>query len=111
MIRDLRTQYRGYGVRIAKLFLKKSPSSYVQEDREQQRFNQLLAVFFLLVAWVMTSLIKSRVKPNSPTIWIRCRFRFLFYFAVILSSNTKTDMAISSSTLISEKRCSSRESM
>ncbi|WCM59818.1 DUF4395 domain-containing protein [Paenibacillus polymyxa] len=39
-------------MRIAKLFLKKSPSSYVQEDREQQRFNQLLAVFFLLVAWV-----------------------------------------------------------
>lgn len=33
-------------MRIAKLFLKKSPSSYVQEDREQQRFNQLLAVFF-----------------------------------------------------------------
>ncbi|WP_342426640.1 DUF4395 domain-containing protein [Paenibacillus sp. FSL L8-0158] len=39
-------------MRIAKLFLKKSPSSYVQEDRKQQRFNQLLAVFFLLVAWV-----------------------------------------------------------
>ncbi|WP_149093897.1 DUF4395 domain-containing protein [Paenibacillus terrae] len=37
-------------MRVAKLFLKKSPSSYVQEDRGQQRFNQLLAVFFLLVA-------------------------------------------------------------
>ncbi|MEC0183174.1 DUF4395 domain-containing protein [Paenibacillus peoriae] len=39
-------------MRVAKLFLKKSPSSYMQEDRGQQRFNQLLAVFFLLVAWV-----------------------------------------------------------
>ncbi|TKH43942.1 DUF4395 domain-containing protein [Paenibacillus terrae] len=37
-------------MRVAKLFLKKSPSSYVQEDQGQQRFNQLLAVFFLLVA-------------------------------------------------------------
>jgi membrane associated rhomboid family serine protease len=39
-------------MRVAKLLLKKSPSSYVQEDREQQRFNQLLAVLFLLVALV-----------------------------------------------------------
>ncbi|WP_226002752.1 DUF4395 domain-containing protein [Paenibacillus sp. BJ-4] len=39
-------------MRIAKLFLKRSPSSYIQEDRGQQRFNQLLAVFFLLMALV-----------------------------------------------------------
>ncbi|WP_068501821.1 DUF4395 domain-containing protein [Paenibacillus kribbensis] len=39
-------------MRIAKLFLRKSPSLYIQEDRGQQRFNQLLAVFFLLVAWI-----------------------------------------------------------
>ncbi|WP_223068531.1 DUF4395 domain-containing protein [Paenibacillus caui] len=39
-------------MRIAKLFLRKSPASYVQEDRGQQRFNQLLAVLFLLVALI-----------------------------------------------------------
>lgn len=39
-------------MRVAKLFLKKSPSSYMQEDQGQQRFNQLLAVFLLLMAWV-----------------------------------------------------------
>ncbi|MGW8956997.1 DUF4395 domain-containing protein [Paenibacillus sp. NPDC055715] len=39
-------------MRIAKLFLKKNPSSYVQEDRGQQRFNQFLAASFLLVTLV-----------------------------------------------------------
>ena len=31
-------------MKIAKLFLQKSPSSYIPEDWEQQQFNQLIAV-------------------------------------------------------------------
>lgn len=43
-------------MRFAKLFLRKSPGSYIQEDRGQQRFNQLLAVFFLAVSLIGYSL-------------------------------------------------------
>lgn len=34
-------------MRIAKLFLRKAPSQYIPEDREQQQFNQLIAVLCL----------------------------------------------------------------
>ncbi|MGP7819800.1 DUF4395 domain-containing protein [Niallia sp. 01092] len=34
-------------MRIAKLFLKKNPQTYVQEDVDQQQFNQLIAVICL----------------------------------------------------------------
>ncbi|PYI50543.1 DUF4395 domain-containing protein [Paenibacillus flagellatus] len=37
-------------MRLAKLFLRKPPSGYVPEDKASQRFNQLLAVGFLLLA-------------------------------------------------------------
>lgn len=39
-------------MRMAKGFLKKDPSAYIPEDKGQQRFNQLLAVIFLLIALV-----------------------------------------------------------
>lgn len=39
-------------MRVAKLFLRKRPSEYVQEDREQQQFNQAIAVTCLVVGLV-----------------------------------------------------------
>jgi membrane associated rhomboid family serine protease len=36
-------------MRIAKLFLRKRPSEYAQEDRDQQRFNQMIAVCCLFL--------------------------------------------------------------
>ncbi|MFB5673936.1 DUF4395 domain-containing protein [Paenibacillus terreus] len=39
-------------MRLAKLFLRKKPSEYLQEDKGQQNFNQTLAVSFLLLALI-----------------------------------------------------------
>ncbi|WP_310185799.1 DUF4395 domain-containing protein [Bacillus sp. 3255] len=39
-------------MRAAKGFLKKKPSEYIPEDKAQQKFNQLLAVLFLLIAFI-----------------------------------------------------------
>lgn len=39
-------------MRTAKVFLKKESSAYIPEDKGQQKFNQLLAVFFLSTAIV-----------------------------------------------------------
>ncbi|WP_317890807.1 DUF4395 domain-containing protein [Paenibacillus arenilitoris] len=36
----------------AKAFLKKNPSAYAPEDKGQQKFNQVLAILFLLAALV-----------------------------------------------------------
>jgi hypothetical protein len=41
---------------IAKRFLQKPFSKYVQEDKEQQRFNQILAVSMLSLAFVSSLL-------------------------------------------------------
>ncbi|WP_213531701.1 DUF4395 domain-containing protein [Paenibacillus cisolokensis] len=43
-------------MRLAKLFLRKPPSHYVPEDKEQQKFNQWMAVGFLLLALVSYAL-------------------------------------------------------
>ncbi|WP_409342347.1 DUF4395 domain-containing protein [Paenibacillus sp. MBLB4367] len=39
-------------MQLARRFLRKHPSEYVPEDKEQQQFNQLLAVGFLVVALI-----------------------------------------------------------
>ena len=39
-------------MRIAKLFLRKPMSEYIPEDRDQQQFNQLLAVIFLALGFI-----------------------------------------------------------
>lgn len=39
-------------MRIAKTFLKKSPSEYIQEDQQQQNFNQVIAVSCLTIAFI-----------------------------------------------------------
>lgn len=65
-------------MRLAKLFLRKKPSSYLQEDRGQQRFNQLLAVFFLVVALIGYSLGLSILA------YVFSAFVFLAAFIAIL---------------------------
>ncbi|MDZ5713827.1 DUF4395 domain-containing protein [Jeotgalibacillus haloalkalitolerans] len=42
-------------MRLAKLFLKKPMNSYIPEDRSDQRFNQILAVFFLAGGYISYS--------------------------------------------------------
>lgn len=37
-------------MRLAKLFLRKSPDSYIPEDKDQQRFNQWIAVTCLAIS-------------------------------------------------------------
>lgn len=39
-------------MRLAKLFLRKHPSAYIPEDKDQQQFNQLMAIGFLTLALV-----------------------------------------------------------
>jgi len=39
-------------MRIAKTFLKKNPSEYIQEDQQQQNFNQVIAVACLTIAFI-----------------------------------------------------------
>ncbi|WP_044895115.1 DUF4395 domain-containing protein [Bacillus alveayuensis] len=39
-------------MRLAKLFLKKLPSEYIQEDAEQQQFNQVIAVVCLALGLI-----------------------------------------------------------
>ncbi|RAV19151.1 DUF4395 domain-containing protein [Paenibacillus contaminans] len=39
-------------MRFAKLFLRKHPSAYIPEDKDQQQFNQLMAIGFLTLALV-----------------------------------------------------------
>lgn len=39
-------------MRIARLFLRQAPSSYIPEDAEQQKFNQVIAVTFLAIGLV-----------------------------------------------------------
>ncbi|MGM7701483.1 DUF4395 domain-containing protein [Pseudalkalibacillus sp. Hm43] len=39
-------------MKLARHFLKKDHSSYIQEDREQQQFNQLIAVILLISALI-----------------------------------------------------------
>jgi len=42
-------------MRLARLFLRKSASAYIPEDKAEQRFNQILAASFLLIALVAYS--------------------------------------------------------
>ncbi|MDQ0189206.1 DUF4395 domain-containing protein [Alicyclobacillus cycloheptanicus] len=37
-------------MRFAKLFLRKAPAAYAQEDRDQQQFNQIIAVSCLVLS-------------------------------------------------------------
>ncbi|GAA3409632.1 DUF4395 domain-containing protein [Paenibacillus hodogayensis] len=39
-------------MRLARLFLRKPPSAYIPEERTDQKFNQLLATCFLLLALI-----------------------------------------------------------
>ncbi|MEH6939547.1 DUF4395 domain-containing protein [Bacillus sp. JJ664] len=39
-------------MRIAKTFLKKNHSEYIQEDQQQQNFNQVISVTFLAIAFI-----------------------------------------------------------
>ena len=39
-------------MKIAKLFLKKNPKNYIPEDREQQRFNQMIATTCLILGFI-----------------------------------------------------------
>ncbi|MFC0238117.1 DUF4395 domain-containing protein [Fictibacillus phosphorivorans] len=39
-------------MRAAKLFLKKKPSEYIPEDKDQQQFNQLIAISLLTVGFL-----------------------------------------------------------
>ncbi|MET3729228.1 hypothetical protein ABID52_002809 [Fictibacillus halophilus] len=39
-------------MRVAKLFLKKNPSEYIPEDKDQQQFNQLIAISLLAVGFL-----------------------------------------------------------
>jgi membrane associated rhomboid family serine protease len=39
-------------MRVAKLFLRKKSSEYIQEDRDDQNFNQTIAVFCLAAAFL-----------------------------------------------------------
>jgi hypothetical protein len=43
-------------MRFAKLFLQRRPSEYAQEDRDQQRFNQMIASACLLLGMIGYSL-------------------------------------------------------
>lgn len=43
-------------MKIAKLFLRKPASSYIPEDRDQQKFNQTIAVSCLLIGLISYSL-------------------------------------------------------
>lgn len=39
-------------MKVAKRFLKKNPSAYIPEDKDQQQFNQLIAVSLLALGFV-----------------------------------------------------------
>lgn len=39
-------------MRVAKLFLKKKPSEYIPEDKDQQQFNQLIAISLLALGFL-----------------------------------------------------------
>lgn len=39
-------------MKAAKRFLKKKPSAYIQEDKDQQNFNQLIAISLLAIGFV-----------------------------------------------------------
>jgi len=55
-------------MRIAKTFLKKNPSEYIQEDQQQQNFNQVISVACLAIAFISASL----------------EFKILFYVFTIM---------------------------
>jgi hypothetical protein len=39
-------------MRLAKTFLKKHPSAYIPEDKDQQQFNQVIAISLLALAFI-----------------------------------------------------------
>jgi uncharacterized membrane protein SpoIIM required for sporulation len=51
-------------MKAAKLFLKKKPSAYIPEDKEQQKFNQLIAISLLAVSFL------SYILGWSTVAWI-----------------------------------------
>ncbi|WP_430509763.1 DUF4395 domain-containing protein [Gottfriedia solisilvae] len=55
-------------MRIAKTFLKKNPSEYIQEDQQQQNFNQVISVVCLAIAFISALL----------------EFKILFYVFTII---------------------------
>ncbi|MBY6036565.1 DUF4395 domain-containing protein [Fictibacillus nanhaiensis] len=42
-------------MKVAKLFLTKKPSEYIPEDKEQQQFNQYIAIFLLALGFMSYS--------------------------------------------------------
>lgn len=43
-------------MRVAALFLKKKPSEYIPEDKDQQQFNQLIAISLLALGFISYTL-------------------------------------------------------
>ncbi|WDL99570.1 DUF4395 domain-containing protein [Alicyclobacillus sp. ALC3] len=43
-------------MRFAKLFLRKAPKEYAQEDRDQQQFNQVIAITCLVISLIAYTL-------------------------------------------------------
>ncbi|MDR7071763.1 DUF4395 domain-containing protein [Fictibacillus barbaricus] len=39
-------------MRVAKLFLQKKPSEYIPEDKDQQQFNQIIAISLLAIGFI-----------------------------------------------------------
>ncbi len=75
-------------MRVAKLFLKKNPSEYIPEDKDQQQFNQLIAISLLAVgflsylmgwstiAWIATIMVATASFVAILGFCIGCYIRF-----------------------------------
>jgi Domain of unknown function (DUF4395) len=75
-------------MRAAKLFLKKNPSEYIPEDKDQQQFNQLIAISLLTVgllsylmgwstlAWIATIMVATASFVAILGFCIGCFIRF-----------------------------------
>lgn len=75
-------------MRAAKLFLKKKPSEYIPEDKDQQQFNQLIAISLLTVgflshlmgwstiAWIATIMVATASFVAILGFCIGCFIRF-----------------------------------
>jgi hypothetical protein len=75
-------------MRLAKLFLKKLPSEYIQEDAEQQQFNQVIAVVCLalglisylahwtIVAYIFTAMVALAAFVAILGFCVRCFIRY-----------------------------------
>lgn len=75
-------------MKVATLFLKKNPSAYIPEDKDQQQFNQLIAISLLAVgflsyvlgwetlAWIATIMVATASIVAILGFCIGCFIRF-----------------------------------